>query len=1170
MDCNKEEALRAKVISEKKMQSGDFIGARRIAQRAQQLFPDLENISQLLTVCDVHCSAQNKIYGTEMDWYGILKVEQAADDAIIKKQYRKLALLLHPDKNKFAGAEAAFKLIGEANRILSDQGKRSAYDMKYRVSLKHTAPKPPPHQLNRNSFVRKQYGVQNNFPNVANPHGISLNPHQQTQPGLSDGQQTFWTCCPFCSIRYQYYRDIMNRVLRCQTCQKSFIAYDLGAQSVPPGATWSQPAFSLHNEVPNQCPIKVKTQSPAMKPGSMGSQGSFNSKTAGPDLVKKKRCADEAIGGSKTNGKEDDNVDVGSKKGVRMPKSDADKPRKSGSSRRNTSRKRKNLPVESSESCQTSSSEDAKEAAIAQEKGAVPSGENSEFNIGHQPRRSSRKKQHVYYNESVSDDDDFVSPPKKARMDGSLGTGEERKDKPLDDGVPKTCNTAGFTSVVDVGKENIKQKENVPLEETVVKRKSEAGGCMINGKAAATADDNDERCKGSVNSEPNSCPDVTHEPVSLECLDCDFSDFDKDKREDCFSVDQIWAIYDPIDGMPRFYARIRKVFAPEFKLRFTWLEPSPDDASEIAWVKNELPYACGKFTYGQTEETADLPMFSHQVHGEKGGIRNSYFVYPRKGETWAIYKNWNTDWSSNPEIHRKYEFEYVEILSDFVPDAGIGVAYLGKVKGFVSLFRQSVQHGIVLFQIPPSELLRFSHRIPSFKMTGSEGEGVPKGSFELDPAALPNNLNDFSGNDDLKMEKESVNAGVNGSCTKSPENEMKSMNNPTMVKPMKHEENDTERETSELRRSPRELNGLYKKDGQVNQSECANQAEIGDKNHGDLTQSKGSIYVNLADERINTPKKHEKDDLETGNFKLRRSPRALNKKHSQVNASQFMVEEQTDRHIVHVKDDHHGSVAHPKGSISSCQYDEKIPLHVKGQSSNSFTKNAIVSASISSNKILEAQFYDFSGEKSEEKFQTGQLWALYSEVDRMPKNYAQVKKIEPTPSFRLHVVFLEACSPPKDMVQPVCCGTFKLKNGKTKVFPRADFSHQIRAESIGKNKFAILPIKGQVWALYKNWENNLMCSDIVNCKYDIVEVLEDNDHSTKVSVLLPLNGFKSVYKAPRRQRSSTGIMDIPRDELPRFSHQIPAVRHTGENDARLADCWELDPASVPGILVCLD
>ena len=58
-----------------------------------------------------------------MDWYGILQVEQAADDAIIRKRYQKLALLLHPNKNKFVGAEAAFKLIGEANRILSDQGK---------------------------------------------------------------------------------------------------------------------------------------------------------------------------------------------------------------------------------------------------------------------------------------------------------------------------------------------------------------------------------------------------------------------------------------------------------------------------------------------------------------------------------------------------------------------------------------------------------------------------------------------------------------------------------------------------------------------------------------------------------------------------------------------------------------------------------------------------------------------------------------------------------------------------------------------------------------------------------------------------------------------------------------------------------------------------------------
>ncbi|CDY27812.1 BnaA05g32210D [Brassica napus] len=39
--------------------------------------------------------------------------------------------------------------------------------------------------------------------------------------------------------------------------------------------------------------------------------------------------------------------------------------------------------------------------------------------------------------------------------------------------------------------------------------------------------------------------------------------------------------------------------------------------------------------------------------------------------------------------------------------------------------------------IPSDEMLRFSHRVPSFKLTGDEEKGVPAGSFELDPAAIP-------------------------------------------------------------------------------------------------------------------------------------------------------------------------------------------------------------------------------------------------------------------------------------------------------------------------------------------------------------------------------------------------------------------------------------------------
>ncbi|KAI8533686.1 hypothetical protein RHMOL_Rhmol10G0028200 [Rhododendron molle] len=62
MECNKDEAIRAKGIAEKKMQINDFEGARKIANKAQQLYPHLENIYQLIMVCNVHCSALNKMW----------------------------------------------------------------------------------------------------------------------------------------------------------------------------------------------------------------------------------------------------------------------------------------------------------------------------------------------------------------------------------------------------------------------------------------------------------------------------------------------------------------------------------------------------------------------------------------------------------------------------------------------------------------------------------------------------------------------------------------------------------------------------------------------------------------------------------------------------------------------------------------------------------------------------------------------------------------------------------------------------------------------------------------------------------------------------------------------------------------------------------------------------
>lgn len=63
------------------------------------------------------------------DYYKILEVDKKATPEEIKKSFRKLAMKWHPDKNKDSKqAEEKFKLINEANEILSDPEKRKKYD----------------------------------------------------------------------------------------------------------------------------------------------------------------------------------------------------------------------------------------------------------------------------------------------------------------------------------------------------------------------------------------------------------------------------------------------------------------------------------------------------------------------------------------------------------------------------------------------------------------------------------------------------------------------------------------------------------------------------------------------------------------------------------------------------------------------------------------------------------------------------------------------------------------------------------------------------------------------------------------------------------------------------------------------------------------------------------
>ena len=79
----------------------------------------------------------------ESKFYDILDVSTDASEDVLKKNYRKLALKFHPDKNPDGGEK--FKDISMAYNTLSDPEKRKIYDLKGEKGL-NSSKKPPPPQ----------------------------------------------------------------------------------------------------------------------------------------------------------------------------------------------------------------------------------------------------------------------------------------------------------------------------------------------------------------------------------------------------------------------------------------------------------------------------------------------------------------------------------------------------------------------------------------------------------------------------------------------------------------------------------------------------------------------------------------------------------------------------------------------------------------------------------------------------------------------------------------------------------------------------------------------------------------------------------------------------------------------------------------------------------------
>ncbi len=69
------------------------------------------------------------------DYYEILGLGSQATSEDIKKTYREMAKKYHPDLNKSSTSEELFKLISEAYEVLSDEAKRTQYDLYRKFEL---------------------------------------------------------------------------------------------------------------------------------------------------------------------------------------------------------------------------------------------------------------------------------------------------------------------------------------------------------------------------------------------------------------------------------------------------------------------------------------------------------------------------------------------------------------------------------------------------------------------------------------------------------------------------------------------------------------------------------------------------------------------------------------------------------------------------------------------------------------------------------------------------------------------------------------------------------------------------------------------------------------------------------------------------------------------------
>ena len=114
MDFNKDNAMRTKCVAEDNFSEKDFVGARKLAQKAKDLLPGLSFITLFITIIDIHISREIP------DWYGVVGLEYPATLEQICEKYFNLHHDIKSVRDNVIGAKVALEILSEVFCFLTN------------------------------------------------------------------------------------------------------------------------------------------------------------------------------------------------------------------------------------------------------------------------------------------------------------------------------------------------------------------------------------------------------------------------------------------------------------------------------------------------------------------------------------------------------------------------------------------------------------------------------------------------------------------------------------------------------------------------------------------------------------------------------------------------------------------------------------------------------------------------------------------------------------------------------------------------------------------------------------------------------------------------------------------------------------------------------------------